>query len=124
MDLLDERHSPMDKVTSDRAVVGLADAIDALRKELLTAADKGKDQKMRFAIEPVELTVQVAVTKDIDGKIGWNLIGIGGGYEKVTTQTLTLKLAPLWTKPDGSVTKDFTIASPSFAGDTIGQDED
>jgi hypothetical protein len=122
-DLLNGEAWAMDKTTSNKAVVGLADAIDALRKELITAAGQGKDQTMRFSIEPVELTVQVAVTKDVDGKIGWELIGVGGGYEKVMTQTLTLKLAPLWKKPDGTLTTDFTISSPSFTGDHIGQDE-
>jgi Trypsin-co-occurring domain 2 len=108
----------------DKAVVGLADAIEALRGELLAAAEAGQDHVMRFSIEPVELTVQVAVTKDANGKIGWAVIGAGGGYEQVTTQTLTLRLAPLWLLEDGTLTADFTISSPSFKGDHIGEDED
>lgn len=69
----------------DKAVVGLADAIEALRGELMTAAAAGEDQVMRFSIEPVELTVQVAVTKDANGKIGWAIFEAGAGYENVTT---------------------------------------
>lgn len=106
------------------AVVGLADAIEALREELMDAAGRGKDQMMRFSLEPVELTVQVAVTKDANGKIGWKILELGGGLEKVTTQTLTLKLAPLWKGPDGGLTTDFTIASPSFGKDEFGPRED
>lgn len=114
----------MDKVTRDKAVVGLADAISALRRELTTAAYEGKGEAMRFAIEPIELTVQVAVTKDVDGKIGWDILGVGSTYEHVTTQSLTLKLAPVWQTPDGSMTTDFTISSLAGAGDTIGHVED
>lgn len=107
----------------DKAVVGLADAIEALRGELLAAAEAGQDQVMRFSIEPVELTVQVGVTKDANGKIGWAIVEAGGRYEQVSTQTLTLRLTPLWLLEDDSWTTDFTIASPSFKGDHIGKDE-
>lgn len=122
--LLKREDAQMERVTRDRAVLGLADAISALRRELITAADEGKNEAMRFAIEPMELTVQVAVTKDVDGKIGWDILGVGGKYEHVTTQSLTLKLAPVWQTPDGSMTTDFTISSLAAAGDTIGRVED
>ena len=36
---------------------------------------------MQFSVEPIELTAQVAVTKEADGKIGWSLLGVGGSYE-------------------------------------------
>ena len=106
------------------AVVGLADAIDALRKELVDAAARGKDQVMRFSLEPIELTVQVAVTRDANGTIGWKILEVGGSYEKVTTQTLTLKLAPLWQQKDGTLSPNFAIASQDFPDggkeDTVG----
>ncbi|MDN4646318.1 trypco2 family protein [Arthrobacter sp. PsM3] len=104
-------------------VVGLAEAIEALRSQLMQAAAAGDGQVMRFSIEPVELTVQLAVTKDADGKIGWEIFGVGGGYERVATQTLTLKLAPLWEREDGTLTPDFAIASPAFPEDTVGPHE-
>ncbi|MHA7191942.1 trypco2 family protein [Arthrobacter sp. MDT2-16] len=104
----------------DKVVVGLADAIEALRGELLTAAVAGEDQAMRFSVEPVELTVQVAVTKDANGKVGWTIFGAGGGYEHVTTQTLTLRLAPLWQCDDGTLTSDFAISSRVSPGEVIG----
>ena len=103
-----------------RAIVGLADAVESLRAELMRAVEAGKDQPMQFLVEPIELTAQVAVTKDANGKIGWNLLGIGGSWESASTQTLTLKLAPVWKKPDGTLVKDFTIASAGLAGDMIG----
>ena len=105
-----------------RAIVGLADAVESLRAELMNAVEAGKDQPMQFSVEPIELTAQVAVTKDANGKIGWNLLGIGGSWESASTQTLTLKLAPVWKRPDGTLERDFTIASAGLAGDMIGPD--
>ena len=98
-------------------IVGLAEAVESLRAELMKAVEAGKDQPMQFSVEPIELTAQVAVTKAADGKIGWNLLGIGGSWESASTQTLTLKLAPVWKKPDGTLERDFTIASAGPAGD-------
>lgn len=101
-------------------IVGLAEAVESLRAELMRAVEAGKDQPMQFSVEPIELTAQVAVTKDANGKIGWNLLGLGGSWESASTQTLTLKLAPVWKRPDGTLEKDFTIASVGLGGDVIG----
>lgn len=103
-----------------KVIVGLAEAVESLRAELMTAVEAGKDQPMQFSVEPIELTAQVAVTKEASGKIGWHLLGIGGSYDSATTQILRLKLAPVWKKPDGTLEKDFTIASAGAAGDVIG----
>ena len=103
-----------------KVIVGLAQAIESLRAELMTAVDDGKDQPMQFSLEPIELTAQVGVTKGADGKIGWHLLGLGGSYESATTQSLTLRLTPVWRKPDGTLERDFTIASAGPAGDVIG----
>jgi len=75
---------------------------------------------MRFALEPIELTLQVVVTMGIDGKLGWSVIGFGGKRESASTQTLTLRLKPLWGLPDGTLTEDFTIASVGPAGQHFG----
>lgn len=104
----------------DSALVGLADAIEALRDGLTEAIARGEDKPMRFALEPVELTLQAVVTKGANGRIGWSVIGVGGKYETARTQTVTLKLAPLWRKHDGTLTSEFAIASVGAAGDTIG----
>jgi Trypsin-co-occurring domain 2 len=101
-------------------LVGLADAIEALRDELMVAIMRSKDKPMRFALEPIELAVQAVVTKDANGKIGWNILGVGGKYETARTQTVTLKLSPLWQKTDGTLTSDFAIASVGAGGDTVG----
>ena len=46
----------------DGVVVGLANAIEALRTELMDALAQGQSRGMRFQLEPVELTVQAVVT--------------------------------------------------------------
>jgi hypothetical protein len=102
---------------TDKAIVGLAEAIEALRAELTKAVNVGWNHPMRFALEPIALTMEMAVTKDGNGKIGWQVLEFGGSYESAHTQTLTLQLTPLWRLPDGTVTRDFTIASISEKGD-------
>jgi hypothetical protein len=91
------------------AVVGLADAIKALRKELLEAMDQGKDATVRFRLAPVKLSLQVAVTKDAGGKVGWHVLGLGASYTSATTQTLELRLEPVWRQDNGGYTSDFVI---------------
>lgn len=100
--------------------VGLADAIEALRDELTDAMNRGAGKPMRFTLEPIELTVEVVVTKDAHGKIGWQVLEFGGSVEKERTQTLKVKLSPLWQKADGTLTADFTIASAGPSGATFG----
>ena len=103
-----------------KVIVGLSEAVESLRAELMKAVEAGKDRPMQFSVEPIEQIPQVAGTKDANGKIGWNLLGLGGSYESATTQTLTLKLTPVWKKPDGTLERDFTIASAGTADDVIG----
>jgi Trypsin-co-occurring domain 2 len=105
------------------ALVGLADAIEALREELTDAMVRGRNKSMLFASEPIELTVQAVVTKDVHGKIGWKVLEAGGKFEAVGTQTITLKLSPWWRKEDGSVTSNFAIAAVGEAGDRVGPDD-
>ena len=94
---------------ANRVAVGLADALDALRGELTEAIRRGQAQRMQFQLDPVELTIQVAITKDASGKIGWTVLGLGGSYQAASTQTLKLELTPLWKKTDGTLVKDFTV---------------
>jgi hypothetical protein len=102
------------------ATVGLADAIAALRKELLAAVAEGKDAAMRFRLAPVELSMQVAVTKDAEGKIGWHILGLGGSYSSAVTQTLALRLEPVWKQDGDSYTSDFAIADQRAESPRIG----
>ena len=102
------------------AMVGLAAAIAALREELLAAMDEGEDAAMRFRLAPVELSLQVAVKKGASGKIGWHVVGLGGSYDSATTQTLVLRLEPVWKQDNGSYTGDFTISDQSVEAARVG----
>lgn len=104
----------------DKALVGVAEALAALRAELTTAMDEGVGKRIQFRPDPIELTMQVAVTKDANGKIGWKILEVGGSYQAATTQTLRLTLTPLWRQVDGRLEADYTIASVGEIRDTIG----
>lgn len=85
----------------------------------MAAVANGGDKPMRFALEPIELTVQAVVTKNANGKVGWRVLEFGGTYEAARTQTVVLGLSPLWQRPDGKFTRDFAIAS-AREGDIVG----
>ena len=103
----------------EKALVGLSDAIEALRVELTHAVGLSRGARMRFTLEPVELTVQAVVTKEGDGRLGWKVLSIGGSYESARTQTVTLRLTPRWFGDDDEPT-DFTVAVPGRLDDVIG----
>jgi len=91
----------------DPGWVGLTEAIEALRAALVAAWWDGQRQRVRFRVEPVELTMQVGVTRARKGSAGirWNVLALGGerSREAVTTQTLTLRLAPVVFDEQGNV---------------------
>jgi hypothetical protein len=89
--------------------VGLAAAITALREELVKAMDTGEGAPVRFRLAPVELTLQVEVTKEASGKIGWSVLGAGASYDAANTQTIKLRLEPVGRKADGSFDNDFLV---------------
>jgi hypothetical protein len=103
------------------ATVGLAAAIEALRTELSGAMLAGGSEGLLFELDPIELTVQTVVTDEGNGKVGWKILEFGASRESGVTQTLTLKLKPLWKRADGTVVRDFLIASTGTGGDTFGR---
>ena len=102
----------MGLMSEPKGVVGLSEALIALREELLTAWQQGEGEgrHLRFRIpEPIELTIQAAVTVDAKANAGvkWWLLSLGGeaSRESQVTQTLHLKLAPVMYDPQtGQVT--------------------
>jgi hypothetical protein len=88
------------------AELGLAEAVEALRAELVKAVSLGSGESMRFALAPIELTLQAVVTKDAHGTIGWQIVEFGGKYESAVTQTVKLTLTPKWRKPGSTDTED------------------
>ena len=108
---------------ADKVIVGLADAIKALRSELMQAVSDGWGEWMRFSLDPIELTVQAVVTKDVNGKIGWKILEFGAKYDSQTTQSITLKLTPQWLQADGTLATSFCIASDTASGAHFGPEE-
>lgn len=85
--------------------VDLSDAIRALRTALEAAWWDGQRKRVRFKLEPVELTVQAGVTRVATGTAGirWHVIALGGdrSKESASTQTLKLRLMPILFDEDG-----------------------
>ena len=79
--------------------VALPDAIESLRADLAAAWWDGRQHRVRFRVDPVELTVQVGITKTGKGAAGikWQILTLGGERSKevATTQTLKLRLTPV-----------------------------
>ncbi|MFD1934405.1 MULTISPECIES: trypco2 family protein [Nonomuraea] len=77
--------------------IGLADTIQALRQELITAMADGQDQPVRFHVESVDLELQVAVTASAEASAGikfWVLSANGKASASTTsTHTVSLHLA-------------------------------
>lgn len=96
---------------ADDVWVDLSEAIAVLRAQLTAAIDEGADKGMHFRLDPIEVTVQASVTTRGNGKLGWKILEVGGSRESASTQTLTLKLTPVWTMQDGTVVADPLIAA-------------
>jgi Trypsin-co-occurring domain 2 len=90
--------------------IPLATAIRALRSELVEAARQGAGEEVRFAMGPVELELQVEVSKEAGGEAGikfW-LVSIGGKGSRTSATTHTVKLS---LTPVSSTGDDVVVAS-------------
>ena len=114
--------------------VGLAEAIEALRIELVQALAGAPVGGVRFRSGPVELTVEAALTKNFGGKAGikWWLIEAGGesSRESVVTQTLKITLQPVLVNARGEAVDliiededDSPASSPRHTDIAAGDDE-
>ena len=77
---------------------------------------------MRFRLAPVELSLQIAVTNEAGGKIGWKVPGLRGSYTCAAAQMSALRLGPVWREDDGSYTSDVTIAGQARSHHVSGHD--
>lgn len=78
--------------------VRLADYIRQLRQELTTAVKEGEEEELRFAVEEIEVELNVTRGEQTSGEGGWNYLVVvkGGGSESETySQKMRLKLKPL-----------------------------
>jgi hypothetical protein len=95
--------------------IPLAEAIRALRRELVAAVAEGEGEEVRFALGPVELEVELAVTREAGGEAGiafW-LVSIGGKGSRTSARTHTVKLTltPVRVTAEGEVQKDIVVGS-------------
>lgn len=82
--------------------IPLAQMIESLRVELSTAVERAKGSALQFELGEIELELQVSVgqSADGDGRVEFNVFGIGfGGGVKESRQddvvhTFRLKLKP------------------------------
>ncbi|MDG5493316.1 trypco2 family protein [Niveispirillum sp. BGYR6] len=74
--------------------VGIADAIDTLRKELADAINRGDGEALRFKVKGIELELTVACEISGNGKASFKVLGIGGevGGSAKSTNTHKVKL--------------------------------
>ncbi|QNP62973.1 trypco2 family protein [Streptomyces genisteinicus] len=90
--------------------VGLAEAVSAVRSELTTAMDAGRDEKLKFRAGPVEMEFAVEVKKQAEGRLKvlvlpWTAEA-KGSYGTTGTHRIKVTLQPV--DEDG---KDALIAS-------------
>jgi predicted secreted protein len=79
--------------------IPLAETLSCLRQELRTAREEAREKgDLWFLVEEVEVELQVVVSKDGKGNVGFSVLGVevggGGGASKESVQRIRLKLGP------------------------------
>src|SRR5437868_6909779 len=75
--------------------VALSTAIALLRSELQQALADGVDSHIRFAVDSVELELELAVdaSRDANGKLSlWKVLSVGGGRKHTDSAKHRMKL--------------------------------
>jgi hypothetical protein len=76
--------------------LGLAEAIEALRDDLLKARAEGGKSEIQLPVESMTVELTVTATRSVDGKAGFKVpfvpveAGGGGSRERGTGQTVTV----------------------------------
>ncbi len=82
----------------EQGPIELADAVRELRRELTAAMDMAEGQRLRFALEAVEMEFLLEVRKEAGGEAGikfWVVnLGAKGGVSSGSTHRVTLTLNP------------------------------
>lgn len=75
--------------------IPLAEAIRALRSELVKAARQGAGEEVRFALGPIDLELQVEASAEagLSGGIKFWLVSLGGSGTRRSAATHTVKLS-------------------------------
>ena len=81
---------------TDRDNIGLAEAIAALRDELLAARAAGAGSDIQLPVESMTVELTVTATRTAEGKAGFKVpiveveLGGGGSRERADQQTVTV----------------------------------
>jgi hypothetical protein len=87
----------------------LAEAIGELRNELMTAIGEAKGEDLQFAVDAVEIEMQVVATSTFKGEAGGTVFGVltlkgGADHANAATHKVKLVLKPqLSSTPGGEV---------------------
>lgn len=72
--------------------IGLAEAIEQLRRELGEAQDAGANQQLRFEVAEVEIELLVELRKEGSAKASFGVLAIGAEGKIASSKTHRLKL--------------------------------
>jgi len=101
---------------TEQSSLGLAEAVRDLRSEIAAAIQTGKDEQLKFALGPVELELQVALTLKggAKAKAKWLVVSIGAesGIERERTHKVKLTLTPQWDGEPRVLIRDERDAKP------------
>ena len=79
-------------------VAGLADAIKALRAELVEAMSAGKEERLKFELGAVtmEFAVELTVDAEASGGVRFWVVGLDGkgSVGRTSTHTVSLEMKP------------------------------
>lgn len=72
----------------------LADAVRAIRRELKSAMEEGRDEELRLRLGPVELELQLEIARatGVEGDVRVWVASIGGRKSSAVTKTHTIRL--------------------------------
>ena len=73
----------------------LAEAIAAVRRELIEAMGAGENEVLRFEVGPVEVEFMVQVAREADGRLGLKVLSVGGGVTDTRTHRVHVTLKPI-----------------------------
>lgn len=93
------------------SALGLSEAIQMVRTELMDARRTSADSELRFPIQSVTVELQVAAMRDAEGRTGFRIpvvdLEIGGtvSWQRTTTHTVRVVFGPplsTWTVGDST----------------------
>ncbi|GAA1405457.1 trypco2 family protein [Catellatospora coxensis] len=78
-------------------IIGLADAVDALRRELAEAQKLGENDPLGFEVGPVEVEFSLVAKKSGGGKVGISfgvIVDVNGSVGREETHRVKVTLTP------------------------------